>query len=201
MILEYIIVSVLGYLLGSINSSILVSKIIYGADIRTFGSGNAGATNTLRTFGKTAAALVILGDALKGIIAVLIGSLISDDLGMLFGGFFAILGHNWPIYFGFKGGKGILTSLAVIYMINWRVGLILTIICISVIAITRLVSIGSILGCILVPFIFYFINNNRNIPKNDLVVFASVIAIIAIYRHRTNIVKLIKGTEAKLGEK
>ena len=201
MILEYIIISILGYLLGSINSSIFVSKLIYGTDIRSFGSGNAGATNTLRSFGKTAAILVILGDVLKGIIAALIGNAIAGGMGILFGGFFVIIGHNWPIYFGFKGGKGILTSLAVIFMIDWRVGLTLAIIGILIIVITRYVSLGSIVGCALLPIAFYFIDDFKDISKNDLLTFSTIIALIAIYKHASNIIKLINGTESKLGQK
>lgn len=201
MYLEYIIVCILAYLLGSINSSIIVSKLVYKKDIRTFGSGNAGATNMLRTFGKKATALVLVGDILKGVLAVLIGSKIAGAEGMLLGGAFAVLGHNWPIYFGFKGGKGVLTSIAVILTIDWRIGLILAVICITIIAITRYVSVGSLIGCVLLPFCFYFIPSYREIKKEYLLAFAIIISVLAIYRHIPNIKKLCIGTESKLGQK
>lgn len=200
-ILEYFIVIILAYLMGSINSSIVVSKYVYGVDIRKFGSGNAGATNTLRTLGKLATILVIIGDLIKGILSVIIGGAIAGNIGMLFGGLFCILGHNWPVYFNFKGGKGILTSLGVVITIDWRVGLILTIVAISIIAFTRYVSLGSVIGCILLPFVFYFVPSYRDIPVNELLYFSLIISLLAIFRHRNNIVRLIKGNESKFGHK
>lgn len=201
MILEYVIIAVLGYLLGSINASILVSKLIYKKDIRDFGSGNAGTTNMLRTFGKGAALLVLIIDILKGVFAALIGNSIAGGLGMLVGGLFAIFGHNWPVYFKFKGGKGILTSASVLFVIDWRIALLLTAIVLIIIAITRYVSLGSIIGCILAPFCFYFISNYRGIDSIQVLAFITIIAALGIFRHRTNIKKLISGTESKLGQK
>lgn len=196
-VIEYIIVAILAYLIGSINSSILVGRL-HGIDIRQQGSGNAGATNTLRTLGKSSAALVLVGDLLKGVIAVLIGFTISDNLGGLIGGLFSIIGHNWPVYFGFKGGKGVLTSLAVVFAIDWRIGLIVTVIGILVVAISRFVSLGSIIGAAILPVLFYFIDSYREIPATYSVVFALIIATLAIYRHRANIGRLVKGNESKI---
>lgn len=201
MYIEFIVAAALGYLLGSINSSILVGRYIYGVDIRNHGSGNAGATNTLRTLGKTAAVLVILGDLLKGVFAVLAGNEIAGSIGMLFGGFFCIVGHNWPLYFKFKGGKGILTSLAVILTIDWRIGLILAVVSVAIIALFRFVSLGSIIGSILLPIAFYYIPNIREIPKNEIVLFSIILSALAVIRHRENIVRLIKGKESKIGQK
>lgn len=197
MIIEYIIAAVLAYLIGSINSAILVGRL-HGIDIRQHGSGNAGATNTLRTLGKGAAALVLVGDLLKGVVAVLLGLAISDNLGALIGGLFSILGHNWPVYFGFKGGKGILTSLAVVFTIDWRIGLIAAAIGVLIIAFTRFVSLGSIIGAVVLPVLFYFIESYRGIPRSYAVIFSLIIAILAIYRHRANISRLISKKESKI---
>lgn len=196
-VMEYIIVAVLAYLIGSINSSILVGRL-HGIDIRQHGSGNAGVTNTLRTLGKGAAALVLVGDFLKGVAAVLIGLAISDNIGGLIGGLFSIFGHNWPVYFGFKGGKGILTSLAVVFTIDWRIGLIATAIGVLVIALTRFVSLASIIGAAVLPVLFYFIESYRGISKIHAVVFSLIISILAIYKHRSNIRRLISKSESKI---
>lgn len=196
-VMEYIIVAVLAYLIGSINSSILVGRL-HGIDIRQHGSGNAGVTNTLRTLGKGAAALVLVGDFLKGVAAVLIGLAISDNIGGLIGGLFSIFGHNWPVYFGFKGGKGILTSLAVVFTIDWRIGLIATAIGVLVIALTRFVSLASIIGAAVLPVLFYFIESYRGISKIHAVVFSLIISILAIYKHRSNIGRLISKSESKI---
>ena len=113
--------TLIGYLLGSMNSSLIVGRF-YGVDIRKHGSGNAGTTNALRTLGKKAALLVLAGDALKGILAYIAGFLIYDgQLGGMLAGTSAILGHIWPVFFGFKGGKGVLTSLAVLFLIDWPI--------------------------------------------------------------------------------
>lgn len=195
--MSYIISFVIAYLLGSINTSILVSKISLGTDIRNHGSGNAGATNALRTLGKKAAIIVVIGDLLKGIIAVLIARYISSDTGSLIGGLGAILGHNFPIYFQFKGGKGIITSIAVLFMINWKMALVILIISIVIIALTRYVSLGSIIGSCLYPISVYLFDK-RGI---EYIIFAVIIALLAVIRHKDNIKRLVKGNESKLGSK
>lgn len=195
-IVKLILTGVIGYLLGSANTSLIVGKI-YGMDVRKHGSGNAGATNTLRTLGKTAAALVGIGDVLKGVIACLIGQLITGDAsGLMLGGVGAIAGHNWPLYFGFKGGKGIFTSFAVVLMMDWKIGLILLGIFVILVAITRYVSLGSVVGSALFPVMGLVFNKGT-----QFVVFALILAILAIYRHLGNIERLVKGTESKLGSK
>lgn len=201
MIFWSLLTTVIGYLLGSVNSSIIISKYFFGTDIRTFGSGNAGATNTLRTLGVGAAIMVVLGDILKGMISVLIGGFLAGNFGMLIGGLSSILGHNWPIYFDFKGGKGILTSLAVILTIDWRIGLVLALIGIGIIAITRFVSLGSISGCVLLPVAVWIMPNFRGIEKIKFFIFSLILSIIAIVRHRENIKRLINRTETRIGQK
>lgn len=205
-IVKIILILVIGYLLGSLNTSIIVGKF-YGTDIRKHGSGNAGMTNTLRTLGKTAAVLVIVGDVLKGVLAYIIGNLIvytvttSSSLsfigiGGMLGGIAAIAGHNWPIYFGFKGGKGILTSFSVVMMMDWKLGLILFGIFLVIVALTRYVSLGSIIACLAFPIGAYIKGNGI-----VFVVFAAVLAVLAISRHNENIKRLLSGTERKIGAK
>ncbi len=187
---------ILGYLLGSLNSSLLVGKA-YGVDVRNHGSGNAGATNTLRTLGKKAAVFVILGDALKGVLACLIGSLLIGNNGLMVAGIGSIVGHNWPLYFKFKGGKGVLTSFAVALMMDWKVALILFAIFAVVVAISRYISLGSIIGAALFPVAAYI---HRSDDKLYLVI-SMIFAFLIILRHRSNIKRIVQGTESKFGKK
>lgn len=203
-ILMIVICAVIAYLTGSLNTSILVSKFI-GKDVRKEGSGNAGATNTLRVFGKGAAAIVVLGDALKGVIAILIARLIVGMftaagviiLPVYVAAFCVVLGHNFPIYFGFKGGKGIMTSAAVIFMLDWRIGLIVFVCAIAIMAITRYVSLGSCIACVIFPISVILMHSG------DLyfIVLSLAMGALALFMHRANIVRLIKGTESKLNFK
>jgi acyl-phosphate glycerol 3-phosphate acyltransferase len=205
-ILKILLVLVIGYLLGSINTSIIVGRL-YGIDIRKHGSGNAGTTNTLRTLGKTAALLVLIGDILKGVLSFIIGNLIINTIpssiawniagiGGMVGGIAAIAGHNWPVYFGFKGGKGVLTSFSVVMMMDWKLGLILLGIFVIIVAITKYVSLGSIIACVAFPI-------GAAIKGNSVVfiVFAAILSVLAISRHKANIKRLLSGTESKLGAK
>lgn len=204
---KFIITLIIGYLLGSANTSLIVGKF-YGIDIRKHGSGNAGMTNTLRTLGKLPALYVILGDILKGIISCIIGYYILRDtppelsgsilnvwnIGVMAGGIGAILGHNWPVYFGFKGGKGILTTFAVVMFSEPIIGLCLLGVFVVIVAITRYVSLGSILASALFPIVVGVFNKGA-----AFVIFAAIVAILAISRHYQNILRLISGTESKLG--
>ncbi|NLD48543.1 MAG: glycerol-3-phosphate 1-O-acyltransferase PlsY [Clostridiaceae bacterium] len=209
-VVKAVLVFLAAYLLGSLNTSLVVGRL-YGMDIRQHGSGNAGMTNTLRTLGKLPALFVIVGDVLKGVLACIIGYYILKDTisttgygnitgpsntGLLIGGLGAIIGHNWPVYFGFKGGKGILTTFAVIMTVSPRIGLILLLIFLVIVAITRYVSLGSIIGSAMFPVL------SAVFGKGPIfVVFAAIVAIMAIARHHSNIGRLVKGTESKLGQK
>lgn len=193
--LRLAICAVAGYLMGSVNSSIVVGKF-YGVDIRNHGSGNAGATNTLRTLGKTAAGLVSTGDILKGVLACIVGRLLMGDLGLMFAGFASIVGHNWPVYFNFRGGKGIWTSFAVILMMDYKLGLILLGVFAVVVVITRYVSLSSIVASVCFPILAAIVGKDTS-----FIVFASLLAALAVYRHRENINRLINGTESKFGKK
>ena len=196
----FIVCAVIGYALGSVNSSVLVGKL-FGTDVRTRGSGNAGLTNTLRVLGKKAALMVLIGDVLKGVIAVLAGWLIKrwvyespvEDLYGIVAGTFAVIGHNWPLYFKFKGGKGILTTATVILMLDWRIGLIALAIFIILVAVFRYVSLGSIIGAASVPVAALALGHT--VP---FILFMLLLALLAIYRHKANIKRLVRGNENKL---
>ena len=199
MLWKNLVVLLVAYLLGSISTSIIVSKIILGDDIRNHGSGNAGATNTLRTVGKLGALLVVLGDILKTVIAILFAKLFlkSDPSAIYIAGIGAVIGHNFPLYFGFKGGKGIIVSTVAILFAEPIIGLITAVVAILIIVISHYVSLGSISGAVIfviLSFIFKLSN-----PK--FVVFACVLALLAIYMHKANIQRLISGTESKLSFK
>ncbi|HHX17395.1 MAG TPA: glycerol-3-phosphate 1-O-acyltransferase PlsY [Clostridium sp.] len=202
MVIRVILALLAGYLLGSINTSLVIGKF-YKVDVRQHGSGNAGMTNTLRTLGKFPAMLVIVGDILKGILACVIGNIILSDtaelydsIGLMIGGLGSILGHNWPVYFGFKGGKGVLTTFAVIMMMGPLIGLILLSIFILIVLITRYVSLGSMIAAVLFPAVAFLMGN-----EIIFIIFAGVIGFLVIVRHKSNIERLINGEESKLGAK
>ena len=149
----YFAVAAIGYLIGSINFSVILSKKMAGFDLREKGSKNAGTTNMLRTVGKKGAAIVLICDILKGVLAILIARLISGDVNQAIAcqiaGFAVVLGHTFPIFFEFKGGKGVATSIGILLMINWQIGLICLMYGIIMIVLTRMVSLGSITAAIL----------------------------------------------------
>ncbi|MGM0880485.1 MAG: glycerol-3-phosphate 1-O-acyltransferase PlsY [Bacillota bacterium] len=192
-----VIAVALSYLLGSVSFSIVIAKYVKGIDIRQHGSGNAGATNTLRVLGKGPGLLVFFLDIAKGVAAVWIGHGLGQNAWIpVLCGLAAIAGHNWPIWFRFKGGKGIATTVGVIATLAFVPALCAGIVAIVTIALTRYVSLGSLLFAALTPLfisIFYF-----SVP---LLCASLLICIFAFVRHRTNIVKLLQGTENKLGAK
>lgn len=187
------------YLIGSINSAIIVSKIMLHDDIRKYGSGNAGATNALRTLGKKGAIPVVIGDLLKAVIAILFAKLICSDssLAVYIAGIGVVLGHNFPIYFGFRGGKGILVSLVAILFADPKIGLIAAVSAILIMAITKYVSLGSISGAV----IFLVFGLIFRFGDVYFCIFAVIISLLAIIRHKTNIQRLLNGTESKLSFK
>ena len=199
--LVYLIIIITAYLLGNISTSYIVAKRLAGVDIRTQGSGNAGSTNVLRTLGKKAGALTFIGDVLKGLIAVLIARFIAyganlDDTTCAYLAVVAVvLGHNYPVFLGFKGGKGVATSLGSMLGMNPLVALLCLGFFIIIVAITKYVSLGSILGIGLSPIIM-MINHNT---KGVLVTLFLTISVAIT--HRENIKRLLNGTERKLGQK
>ncbi len=190
-----IVAVVLSYLLGSVSFSIVIAKWVKGIDIRQHGSGNAGATNTLRVLGKGPGIAVFALDIAKGVAAVWLGHAMSDNGWFpVLCGLAAIAGHNWPIWFRFKGGKGIATTVGVIATLAFIPALLAGVVAIAIIALTRYVSLGSLLFAALTPvFICLF---QFSVP---LLSASLLVCLFAFVRHRTNIVKLMQGTENKLG--
>ena len=187
----YIIVSIIAYLLGSISFSVIFSKKIGGFDVRTKGSGNAGSTNVLRTVGKKAAVLTLLCDCLKGVVAVLVAVIagniaksVDSALLVQLAGIFAVVGHSFPIFFKFKGGKGVATSLGVILIINWRIGLICLVFALLLMILTKFVSLGSVAAAILFPVLTIFIHSNY-IVSGNYIIFGIILALFVIYNHRS----------------
>ena len=204
----YIIVGLIAYLIGSISFSIIISKKMAGFDVREKGSGNAGATNMLRSVGKKAAALTLLGDALKGVVAILFAVLVgaiakNTDKSLLvqIAGIFVVIGHTFPIFFGFKGGKGVATSLGVLLMTNWRIGLICLVFALVLMALTRIVSMGSVGAAILFPILVLFINTNFIVDGSGYFLYSIILAVIVAFNHRSNIKRILNGTENKLSFK
>ena len=203
----YIIVSIIAYLIGSISFSVIFSKKIGGFDVRTKGSGNAGSTNVLRTVGKKAAILTLLCDCLKGVVAVLIAVIAGNiaknlDKALLvqLAGIFVVLGHTFPVFFNFKGGKGVATSLGVILIVNWKIGLICLVFALLLMALTRFVSLGSVAAALLFPVLTIFMHTNYIVDGN-YIIFGIILALFVIYNHRTNINRLLEGKENKLSFK
>ena len=199
--LVYLIIIITAYLLGNISTSYIVAKRLAGVDIRTQGSGNAGSTNVLRTLGKKAGALTFIGDVLKGLIAVLIARLIAygvnlDDTTCAYIAVVAVvLGHNYPVFLGFKGGKGVATSLGSMLGMNPLVALLCLGFFIIIVAITKYVSLGSILGIGLSPVIMMLNHNTKG------VLVTLFLTISVAITHTENIKRLLNGTERKLGQK
>lgn len=184
--------------MGNFSSAIIIGKIFLKKDVRDYGSGNAGATNAVRAFGAKVGLVVFLLDVLKGVLAVVIGKYIEPALGQYFAGIFVIMGHNWPAALKFKGGKGIATSIGVMLPINPVVALICVAVGLTLIALTRIVSIGSIAGVILAPVVVLVFT--RPVDTKILVLTCALSA-MAIFRHRSNISRLFKGEENKFKKK
>ena len=208
----YIIIAVIAYLIGSINFSIILSKRMAGFDIREKGSGNAGTTNMLRAVGKKAAVITLICDILKGVVSILIAVLagkivknLDNALLVQLAGIFVIIGHTFPIFFKFKGGKGIATSLGVLLMTNWQIGLICLVFALVLIALTRMVSVGSIAAGILFPVLVAFIDQNYIVPTSNsnwsYLVFSIIVALLVIFNHRANVQRILNGTENRLSFK
>jgi len=200
MLYASIIAFVLSYLLGSINTSIIVARAFGEDDIRKKGSGNAGATNTLRVLGKKAAVLVVLGDALKGIIAVLLSKCFEEIFFVSDGGYAVyvssvavVLGHVFPVFFGFRGGKGIMTSIAVIFMLSPIIGGILLAVFVATVICFNYISLASCICCLCYPALVAWLYNG----DVAFLISAVIVALIALVKHRTNIVRLFKGNESK----
>ena len=200
----YIVVAVAAYLIGSISFAVIFSRKIGGFDVRDKGSGNAGTTNVLRSVGKKAAVITLISDILKGVVAVLLAMLaakiwkeVNPTLLEYVAGLFVILGHTFPVFFEFRGGKGIATAIGVLLLLNWEIGLICLVFAVILIAITRMVSVGSVLAAILFPILTIFMAK----AGVGVILISVLIALLVIFNHRANLVRIKNGTENKLGEK
>ena len=206
----YIVVAVIAYLIGSVNFSIILSKKMAGFDVREKGSGNAGTTNMLRSVGKKAAVITLICDILKGVvsivIAIIIGNIAKDldrELLVQIAGILVVLGHTFPVFYGFKGGKGVATSLGVILISNWQIGLICLVFALVLMALTRMVSLGSCGAAVLFPVLTLFINEHYTVLSdgrngNVYFIYSVILAVIVLYNHRSNIKRIMDGTENKL---
>lgn len=220
--------SAIAYLLGSVNFAIVVTRCMKKGDIRQYGSGNAGATNVLRSQGKGAAALTTLGDLAKSMLAVWIGGWlithINPDLilsstvgsgtyeeehlrliGEYIAGLFCILGHLYPLYFGFRGGKGVLATLGMMLILDWRVALISLGVFIIALIIGRMVSLGSILAgvtMVICTFLFRaFVDHYPTWVVALCTIMALIIVVLLIFKHVPNIKRILNGTESKIGSR
>ena len=206
----YIIIAVIAYAIGSINFSVLISKKIAGFDVREKGSGNAGSTNVLRAVGIKAAVITLICDILKGIVAILIAVLIGNIVGDIdksllvqIAGILVVIGHTFPVFFQFKGGKGVATSLGVLLITNWKIGLICLTFALVIIIITKMVSMGSMGAAILFPVLTIFIGDSFIVPATGFkyLIFSIILAVFVIFNHRENIKRIMNGTENKLSFK
>lgn len=209
----YVIMAIIAYCIGSVNFSVIISKKVAGFDVREKGSGCAGSTNMLRSVGKKAAAITLLCDILKGVIAIVISIIIGNmidgvdkELLLQIAGIAVVIGHTFPVFFGFKGGKGVATSLGILLMSNWKIGLICLVFALVIIALTRMVSLGSCGAAILFPVLTLFINDSYTVLTDGkkgsaYLIYSVILAAIVLYNHRSNIKRLLNGTENKLSFK
>lgn len=196
-ILSYVILAVGSYLLGSISTGLLIAKLLHGPNLREVGSKNTGASNVLRTMGVAAGVATFVGDILKALIPTVIGRLWLGLPGAMLAGLFAILGHNWPVFFRFKGGKGVSSTCAIMLVCFWWQAIICYVIAIATIAITRFISLGSILMVTCYAILVIATCGGDWLA----IVWVLVLALVCIGRHHANIGRLLKGTETKIGQK
>ena len=195
--MTYFLSAIAGYLIGSISSAVIVSRLMGLPDPRQEGSGNPGATNVLRLGGKLAAALTLIGDILKGAIPVLIAaSLTAEPMAIALAGAGSFFGHLFPVFFGFKGGKGVATALGVFLAINPFIALSLTLTWLTIAIIFRFSSLAAIISSASAPLWAWWFDSS-----DVYIVLAFALAIILVWRHSENIKRLIAGTESKIGKK
>lgn len=219
--IQVILTTAVGYILGSISFSIIVTRQFKGnQDIRQMGSGNAGFTNVFRCVGAYPAVLTIVGDVCKGLCAALLGSILFSQLsfqdvptryitqyGAYLGGICCLIGHIWPCFFQFKGGKGVLTSIAMITIIDWRVGITLGLLFAVIFAAFRIISLASVICAGIYPLATFFVGfvfDHRHSPQSSMIyiisstAIACIISSVVIYKHKSNIGRLLRGEEKKL---
>ena len=190
-----IIAAVIAYLIGSLSFAVIVSRAVGLPDPHSYGSGNPGATNVLRSGSKIAAILTLLGDTLKGVIAVLLAKFFAAQLGITVSGVALVaisvfLGHLWPVFFGFKGGKGVATAAGVLWALDWRIGLGLTLIWALAFSVTRVSSLAALIGSACAPVLAYFFTG-----IGPFFYAALLMAVLLFWRHNENIARLLSGEE------
>ena len=203
----YIAIAIIAYAIGSINFSVIFSRKFAGFDVREKGSGNAGTTNMLRSVGKKAAIITLICDILKGVVSILIalaiGYFVKDvDKSILvqLAGFFAVFGHTFPIFFEFRGGKGVATALGVILLTNWQIGLICLVFALCLMLLTKMVSLGSIMAAILFPILTIFIHENY-LASGNYIILGLALGLLVVFNHRSNLKRILEGNENKLSFK
>ena len=206
--LIYGLSALFGYFVGSIPFGLILTRLAGYGDIRKIGSGNIGATNVLRTGNKTLALLTVLCDAFKaGAAAAIAGTVAGGDspeavTASLTAGAFGVLGHNFPVWLKFKGGKGVATSLGVLLMTNWQIGLICLVFALVLMALSKMVSLGSVGAAILFPVLVLFIHTNFTVSEgSSYLIYSIILAVIVAFNHRSNIKRILNGTENKLSFK
>ena len=212
--------AIAAYLIGSLSGSIIISRATGKGDIRESGSKNAGTTNMLRVHGKKLAIFTLLIDVLKGVLAVLLGIFVDYILMRQYGilsfvrpdewvigtiryiaAIFVVLGHDYPIYFGFRGGKGVATSIGAVLMLDWKIGLIILVASLFIMLTTRYVSLGSVIGAIVYPCIVASFMLGKGEFDVAYLIFAIILGLLIIFKHKENIIRLKNGTENKLSFK
>ena len=196
--LYLILTAIIAYCLGSINGAIIAGRFIFRKDVRRYGSGNAGLTNYYRNFGTPGIVILVLIDILKAVVAVLIGGALLNkvgarEVGMLFAGFCMILGHVLPAYYQFRGGKGVLSGVAMAFLVDWRVGLCCFLTFLILLLFTRYVSLGSVVGSGLFPVYLWIFGHDKL-----CIILGLLCALVIVVKHAENIVRLIGGTERRL---
>ena len=196
--LVLILIAVIAYVLGSINGAIIAGRFVFHKDVRRYGSGNAGLTNYYRNFGTPGIILLVLIDVLKTVAAVLIGAALmkrydAREVGILFAGFCTILGHMFPAYYQFRGGKGVLCGITMAFLADWRVGLCCFLTFLILLLFTRYVSLGSLVGSALCPVYLWIFGHDKL-----CIILGLLCALLIIIKHAENIVRLISGTERKI---
>lgn len=187
---HFFIIAASAYLLGSLSFAIIICKLTLGKDIRSYGSGNAGLTNAYRTMGAGKTLLVLFGDIAKAAAALAIGGVLAGMMGKRVAGIFVILGHVFPVYFGFRGGKGVLVGATMLVFLDWRIFLVALVLFVIAVALTRWVSLGSILGAISFPITMQIFYGDARLS-----VVAALMAAAVVFMHRSNIKRILSGTE------
>ncbi|MFA0816190.1 MAG: glycerol-3-phosphate 1-O-acyltransferase PlsY [Anaerofustis sp.] len=198
LILLTVLTSVISYLLGCLNAAYFYSTKVKKTDIREYGSGNAGSTNILRVFGLKSALPVFAVDVLKAVAALRVTIWITggNPIAVILSAIFVICGHNWPIFLQYRGGKGVASSLGIMFALDYRVALILLAVAVATMLISKMVSLGSVVGLTCAPFVMWWLSG-----KPEYIIIAAILAGIGIFQHRTNLVRIAKGQESKFGKK